>query len=170
MHRYLDSLPLGRRLIICWQRLQLRRIYLLGLIGLRERVGPSSEGTRRAPSQRPYRVACVRYLSCAIRGASLYFVHCDVVWVMFKEAIRRPERDDDIPLPILPCSRECFKLYNTTHHRIQGEDCKTSTKLYFPDPRRKDRLSFHSPSHRVQSYVLVRRLVNSMLYRVSAAI
>jgi hypothetical protein len=29
-------------------------MYLLGLIGLRERVGPSSERTRRAPSQRPY--------------------------------------------------------------------------------------------------------------------
>jgi len=75
MHRYLTSLRRGRRLIICWQRLQLRRIYLLGLIGLRERVGPSSEGTRRAPSQRPYRVAFVVYLSCKVREASLYFVH-----------------------------------------------------------------------------------------------
>ena len=126
----LDSLPKGRRLIICWQRLQLRRIYLLRLIGLRERVEPSSEGTRRVPSQRPYRVASVGYLSCKVRGASLYFIHCDVVCVMFKEAIRRRERDDNIPLPILACSRECLKPYNNTHHRIQGENCQTLTKLY----------------------------------------
>jgi hypothetical protein len=130
MHRYLASLPRGRRLIICWQRLQLRRIYLLGLIGLRERVKPSREGTRRVPSRRPYRVASVGYLSCKVRGASLYFVHCDVVCVMFKEAIRRRERDDNIPLLILACSRECLELYNTAHHQIQGENCQTLTKLY----------------------------------------
>jgi hypothetical protein len=94
MHRYLDSLPRGRRLGICWQRLQLRRIYLLALIGLRERVGPSSEGTRR-----PYRVAPVGYLSCKAKGTPFHFVRCDVVYsyVMFKEAIRRRERDDRIP-------------------------------------------------------------------------
>lgn len=105
MHRYLSSLPRDRQLVICWQRLQLRRIYLLGLIELREGVGPSSEGTRRVPSQRPDRVASVGYLSCKVKGIKLHFVHRDVVYVMFKVAIRRRERDDNIPLPVLPCSR-----------------------------------------------------------------
>ena len=130
MHRYLDSLPRGRRLIICWQRLQLRRIYLLRLIGLRERVEPSSKRTGRVPSQRPYRAASVGYLSYKVRGASLYSVHCNVVCVLFKDAIRRRERDDNIPLLILACSRECLELYNTTHHQIQGENCQTLAKLY----------------------------------------